>query len=98
VLEGSLLQKNLLKLLNVWVVGQDSIMRYAIVYRDEDGNWIAEVPSLPGCISQGKTRDEAIANIRDAIVLYLQGMNPNELELHQEYIQPELVAIEPVVE
>lgn len=36
--------------------------------RDEDGIWIAECPSIPGCVSQGKTKDEAIVNIREAIV------------------------------
>ena len=36
--------------------------------QDEDGVWIAECPSIPGCISQGATKDEAIANIREAIV------------------------------
>jgi len=35
--------------------------------RDEDGVWIAECPSIPGCISQGQTKVEAVANIRDAI-------------------------------
>jgi predicted RNase H-like HicB family nuclease len=35
--------------------------------RGEDGYWIAETPSLPGCISQGETRSEAIANIKEAI-------------------------------
>jgi predicted RNase H-like HicB family nuclease len=40
--------------------------------RDEDGIWVAECPSIPGCISQGKTRDEALANIREAIALCLE--------------------------
>ena len=35
--------------------------------RDEDGIWIAECPSIPGCVSQGETREEALANIREAI-------------------------------
>jgi predicted RNase H-like HicB family nuclease len=35
--------------------------------RDEDGVWVAECPSIPGCVSQGATRDEAVENIRDAI-------------------------------
>jgi predicted RNase H-like HicB family nuclease len=73
-------------------------MRYAIVYRDEDGNWIAEVPSLPGCVSQGDTRDEAIANIREAIALYLGDLDEERKELYREYINPELVAIEPVAQ
>ena len=35
--------------------------------RDEDGVWVAECPSIPGCVSQGSTRDEAVANVRAAI-------------------------------
>jgi predicted RNase H-like HicB family nuclease len=71
-------------------------MRYAIVYRDEDGAWIAEVPSLPGCVTQGDSREEAIANIHDAIELYLDGLDDAHKELYQEYIEPELVQIEMV--
>ena len=71
-------------------------MRYAIVYRDEDGAWIAEVPSLPGCVTQGESREEAIANIHDAIELYLDGLDDAHKALYQEYIEPELVQIEMV--
>jgi predicted RNase H-like HicB family nuclease len=42
-------------------------MRQVILRPGEDGMWVAEVPSLPGCFSQGKTREEAVANARDAI-------------------------------
>ena len=40
--------------------------------RDEDGVWIVECPSIPGCVSQGDTKDEAIANIREAIELCME--------------------------
>jgi predicted RNase H-like HicB family nuclease len=40
--------------------------------RDEDGIWIAECFSIPGCVSQGKTKDEALKNIKDAIKLCLE--------------------------
>jgi len=40
------------------------------LYPGEDGYVVAEVPSLPGCVSQGKTRDEAVANVREAIFLH----------------------------
>jgi predicted RNase H-like HicB family nuclease len=49
-------------------------MRQTLIYRGEDGYWIAECPSLPGCISQGKTRAEAIENIREAIALYIEAL------------------------
>jgi predicted RNase H-like HicB family nuclease len=55
--------------------------------RDEDGIWIVECPSIPGCVSQGKTKDEALANIKEAIQLCLdvraeQGL-PLTIEIHQ---------------
>jgi len=40
--------------------------------RDEDGVWIAECPSVPGCVSQGKTKDAALENIQEAIALCLE--------------------------
>ena len=46
-------------------------MRQVVLHKDEAGYWVAEVPSLPGCNSQGNTRDEALENIREAIDLYL---------------------------
>lgn len=50
-------------------------MKYRIlVEQDEDGIFVAECPSLPGCISQGKTREEAISNIQDAIKGYLESL------------------------
>ncbi len=47
-------------------------MRQVILYEGEDGYWVIECPSLPGCISQGKSRAEAFANIREAIELYIE--------------------------
>ncbi len=48
------------------------MMFQVTVDRDEDGIWIAECPSIPGCISQGDTKTEAIGNIREAIRLCLE--------------------------
>ncbi|HEV2855164.1 MAG TPA: type II toxin-antitoxin system HicB family antitoxin [Thermoanaerobaculia bacterium] len=42
------------------------------VDRDEDGIWIVECPSIPGCVSQGKTKNEALENIKEAITLCLE--------------------------
>ena len=50
-----------------------------LIEPDEDGVFVAECPVLPGCISQGKTREEAVANIRDAISGYV-----TSLEKHGE--------------
>jgi predicted RNase H-like HicB family nuclease len=40
--------------------------------RDEDGAWVAECPSIPGCVSQGQTRAEALKNVKEAIELCLE--------------------------
>ncbi|MCQ3930461.1 MAG: hypothetical protein DPW16_08360 [Chloroflexi bacterium] len=48
--------------------------RRVILYPGEDGYWVIECPSLPGCISQGKTREEAIENIKEAIALYIESL------------------------
>ncbi|MEZ6072568.1 MAG: type II toxin-antitoxin system HicB family antitoxin [Pirellulales bacterium] len=59
-------------------------MRYRVlIEQDEDGVYVAEVPSLPGCISQGKTRSEAIDNVKEAIAGYIES-----LESHGEPIPP----------
>jgi len=59
-------------------------MRYrVIIWQDEEGMFIVECPSLPGCISQGKTRDEALNNIKDAIKGYLES-----LKKHGEPVPP----------
>ena len=54
-------------------------MRQVIVYPGEDGYWVAECPTLPGCISQGETRATAIANIREAIALYVEVLEEDGL-------------------
>ncbi|MBW4657707.1 MAG: type II toxin-antitoxin system HicB family antitoxin [Drouetiella hepatica Uher 2000/2452] len=46
--------------------------RKVLLYPGEDGYFVVEVPSLPGCISQGRTRDEALENIEEAITLYVE--------------------------
>ncbi len=61
-------------------------MKYrVIIEQDEDGYFIAECPTLPGCVSQGKTRNEAIKNIKDAINGYLES-----LKKHNEPIPPSI--------
>ena len=61
-------------------------MRYQIIIKqDEDGVFVAECSSLPGCISQGKTRKEALKNIKDAIKGYIIS-----LRKHKEPIPPSI--------
>ena len=47
-------------------------MRQIIMYPGEDGYWVVECPSLRGCISQGKTEEEAVSNIKEAIELWIE--------------------------
>jgi predicted RNase H-like HicB family nuclease len=59
-------------------------MKYRIIVeQDEDGVFVAEAPALPGCVSQGATREEAVVNIKDAIAGYLAS-----LEKHAEPVPP----------
>ena len=60
------------------------------VDRDEDGAWITECPSIPGCVSQGQTKDEAIANIQEAIQLCLEVRAERGLPLTLETRQLEI--------
>lgn len=56
-------------------------MRQVIVYRDEDGHWIVECPSLKGCVSQGKTKEEALINIKEAIAGYIAALAEDGLPI-----------------
>ena len=49
-------------------------MRQVVLYPGEDGYWVAECPSLAGCVSQGATRQDAIANVREAIAGYITAL------------------------
>ena len=60
--------------------------------RDEDGVWIVECPSIPGCVSQGSTKDEALANIQDAIRGCLQVRAERGMPLTVEVLQVEVQA------
>lgn len=61
-------------------------MRFRVqIEQDEDGMFVAEVPSPPGCVSQGSTRDEAVRNTQEAIAAYLES-----LEAHGDPIPPSI--------
>jgi antitoxin HicB len=68
-------------------------MRYRIlIEQDEDGMFVVECPTLPGCISQGKTRTEALENIKDAIKGYIDRLMKHNEPIPQT-IQEEIVEI-----
>ena len=62
------------------------------IERDEDGVWIAECPSISGCVSQGETKDAAVENVKDAIKLCLEVRAEKGLPLTVETRQVEVAA------
>jgi predicted RNase H-like HicB family nuclease len=67
-------------------------MRYTVILEQEgDGGYVAVIPALPGCVSQGNTRDEVLANIREAADLYVEDCiasgDPVPTEAGREYVE-----------
>ncbi len=60
-------------------------MRQVVVSPGEDGYWVSECPSLPGCVSQGKTREEAIQNIKKAIGGYIAALEADGLPVPETF-------------
>ena len=62
-----------------------------LIEQDEDGFFVVEVPALPGCVSQGETREDALANIREAIAGYLESLTerqePIPPSIHEEIVE-----------
>lgn len=68
-------------------------MRQVILIPDETGGYVVEVPSLPGCYSQGETEEEALANIREAIELHLEDMIASGEEVPADVPAPILLKV-----
>lgn len=68
-------------------------MRQVVIYSGEDEQWVVECPSLPGCISQGKTKEEAIENIREAIQGYVAALQEDQLPVPPEKFDTILLAV-----
>jgi predicted RNase H-like HicB family nuclease len=62
-----------------------SVMRQVVIYPGEDGFWVAECPSLPGCVSQGGSRAGAVSNFREAIEGYVRGLEVDGLPVPEEH-------------
>ena len=67
-------------------------MRYTVILqRESDGGYVAVIPSLPGCVSQGDTREEALKNIEEAAELYIEDVqatgDPLPVEDQREFIE-----------
>jgi predicted RNase H-like HicB family nuclease len=68
-------------------------MREVIIFPGEDNFWVAECPSLPGCISQGETKELAITNIKEAIRLYIEVLEEDNLPVPEEKFNTLIVAV-----
>lgn len=68
-------------------------MRQVIIFPGEDGMWVAECPSLPGCISQGVSREDAVENIREAIELYVEGLVEDDRPVPVDRFEAIFVAV-----
>lgn len=68
-------------------------MRQVILIPDPDGGFVVEVPSLPGCYSQGETEAEALANIREAIDLHIESLIAHGEEVPEDYAPIQLATI-----
>ena len=68
-------------------------MRQVVIYPGEDGYWAAECPSLPGCISQAETKQEAVSNIREAIDGYIVVLEEDRLPVPEENFETLTLAV-----
>ena len=68
-------------------------MRQAVIYAGEDGDWTGDCPSLPGCISQGRTKEEAIKNMREGIEGYILALTEGKLPVTKKRFDSLLVAV-----
>jgi len=68
-------------------------MRQVVIYPSEDGFWVAECPSLPGCISQGESKEKALNNIKEAIELYIETLTEDNLPIPPENFETIVVVV-----
>ena len=73
--------------------GHNEDMRPVLIYRGEDGLWVAECPSLSGCVSQGETQETALANIKEAIDAYVAALEADNLPVPEEHFDARLVTV-----
>jgi predicted RNase H-like HicB family nuclease len=68
-------------------------MRQVVIYPGEDGYWVAECPSLPGCLSQGRSKEEAVVNVREAIQAYIEALEEDGLAVPEDRFETLVVAV-----
>ena len=68
-------------------------MRQVILHQDEDGYWVVECPSLPGCATQGETKDAALTNIKEAIAGYIEVLREDGKIVPDDTFDYQLIAV-----
>jgi len=68
-------------------------MRQVILYPGEDGYWVVECPSLPGCVSQRENKAKAVANIREAIEGYVAALEEDGLPGREDRLEAIVMAV-----
>lgn len=68
-------------------------MRQVVMYKDEDGYRVVECPSLKGCVSQGKSKEEALINIKEAIEGYIAALEEDNLPVPEDNFEAFLVVV-----
>jgi predicted RNase H-like HicB family nuclease len=68
-------------------------MRQIILFMGEDGYWVAECPSLPGCVSQGKTKEEVIENMKEAVNGYVAALKEDNLPVPEEKFEAVIITV-----
>jgi predicted RNase H-like HicB family nuclease len=78
---------------NKWSAGRNPMCYTVVLEQESDGGYVASVPALPGCVSQGNNRDEALTNIREAIELYIEDCreagDPIPVDAGREFVEVE---------
>ncbi len=69
------------------------LLRQVLLYPGEDGYWVVECPSLPGCTSQGASKEEALSNIREAISCYIEALEADRLPVPPEKFEAATVIV-----
>ena len=70
------------------------VLEYNVVLEeDPDGGYIVHCPALPGCFSQGETKEEAIENIKEAILVYLESLQKDKEEIPND-VKSEIVPVQ----
>ncbi len=68
-------------------------MRQVIIYPGDDDKWVVECPSLPGCVSQGTTKEDAVKNIREAIQGYITALEEDNISVPEERFETFLMVV-----